>query len=486
MKYIDLDITNNAVATNSQITSKNVCNLRLKWFFKTRYVVTSNPIVRGDCLYFTDWGGNAYCVNKYTGELLWKLHIYSPPTYNPCLTQSDFYSVPYPWTGFAGSGLIVGKTWYLTSCGGRPGTPLNNGATSKLFAIDIKHAKVLYSNTISSSKWGCALADLLYFDGLLYVGICGVDQIAKKYALSNDLPFTPTTKGSVVAIKASTGMIAWTVDLTSLLPEDLPHATGLGIYSSFSLCPKTGMLYLATGSNYSRPPSVLNNSLVALNYKTGDFIWDFHPESDKLLPPSLFQKFSTVFTSGPQIFDYYQEEDRIPSIGIADYTGHYYIINRVTGCLLKKIKMSLGSVTTDNLPIILPLKANASISDGKILLGCNNGKMTTSSYYEDLRTMSVVCLDACSAMKLWAQTEEGSLLASSGVLCNDVYLIGNTNGHLTAYTATTGDLLNYLQVPGAHIASSLVADESSLYFGCGTFNNKKYPVRCGVYNYSLI
>ena len=78
-KYV-VNITNNSVAPDSLITSYNVKNLKKLWKIETKLPVSSDPIVYFGHVYFTDWEGYAYCADKHTGKVIWRIKLYSPPT----------------------------------------------------------------------------------------------------------------------------------------------------------------------------------------------------------------------------------------------------------------------------------------------------------------------------------------------------------------------------------------------------------------------
>ncbi len=59
----------------TQINPGNAGGLRTKWIFHTGGDVSATPSLAGDALYFPDWGGNLYAVNKTNGELLWAHRI---------------------------------------------------------------------------------------------------------------------------------------------------------------------------------------------------------------------------------------------------------------------------------------------------------------------------------------------------------------------------------------------------------------------------
>jgi polyvinyl alcohol dehydrogenase (cytochrome) len=62
-------------STESKIGVGNVANLQKKWEFTTAGDVSATPAVDGANVYFPDWGGNLYAVNRATGQQVWKASI---------------------------------------------------------------------------------------------------------------------------------------------------------------------------------------------------------------------------------------------------------------------------------------------------------------------------------------------------------------------------------------------------------------------------
>ena len=52
------------------VNSANVKNLTPKWVFTTGGDVSATPTVDGDAIYFPDWGGNLFAVEKDSGRLI--------------------------------------------------------------------------------------------------------------------------------------------------------------------------------------------------------------------------------------------------------------------------------------------------------------------------------------------------------------------------------------------------------------------------------
>src|SRR6201998_3499955 len=57
------------------ISPTNVGGLTTKWVFTTGGDVSATPTVDGDAVYFPDWAGNLFAVNKDSGQLIWSHKI---------------------------------------------------------------------------------------------------------------------------------------------------------------------------------------------------------------------------------------------------------------------------------------------------------------------------------------------------------------------------------------------------------------------------
>src|SRR6185369_8182650 len=57
------------------ISTANVNGLAPKWVFTAGGDVSATPTVDGDAVYFPDWGGNLFAVEKNSGSLNWSHKI---------------------------------------------------------------------------------------------------------------------------------------------------------------------------------------------------------------------------------------------------------------------------------------------------------------------------------------------------------------------------------------------------------------------------
>ena len=112
---------------------------------------------------------------------------------------------------------------------------------ASLFALDAKSGRPLWLTKVESDPVAIITSSAVVDDGVVYVGI--VKAEAQK---------TPSTfRGSVLALSAETGKVLWQTYLTG------DGYTGAAAWGSTPVVDHdAGLLYVATGNNYSVPAAV--------------------------------------------------------------------------------------------------------------------------------------------------------------------------------------------------------------------------------------
>src|SRR5262249_10694234 len=116
------------------------------------------------------------------------------------------------------------------------------------------------------------------YAGRVYVPVSSIEEV---------IGATPsysccTFRGSVVALDAATGEVAWKTYVIADEPKptkknsagtQLLGPSGAAIWSAPTIDEKTGSLYVATGDSYSDPPADTSDAIVALDLKSGAIKW---------------------------------------------------------------------------------------------------------------------------------------------------------------------------------------------------------------------
>ncbi len=259
------NLQNTASATSSP--EIDVGKLEPKWVFTTGGDVSARAAVVDGVAYFPDWGGNLWAVDVKTGAKRWGRLLSS-------------YGLSGSFSGAYNSRTtpaVAGGVVYL-------GT--QEGAW--LLAINAADGTLRWKTQLEgplTDPFAIVTASPTLHDGLVYTGVASNEE--------GVAVFIPgfvccQSRGSVVAVDAATGAIAWK---TYTVPTGY---SGGGVWgSNFAIDPKRGTVFASTGNNYSHPtdpaylaciaagqtPAQCNSpanhvdAVLALDLKTGAIKW---------------------------------------------------------------------------------------------------------------------------------------------------------------------------------------------------------------------
>ncbi len=115
------------------------------------------------------------------------------------------------------------------------------------------------------------------YNGIVYVPVASWEETR---AADPEYPCC-TFRGSLVALRIRDGKRLWKTYTTGVPKVAGKNArgtpqlgpSGAGIWSAPTLDAKRGLLYVATGDNYSAPATDLSDAVVAMNLATGRIVW---------------------------------------------------------------------------------------------------------------------------------------------------------------------------------------------------------------------
>ena len=146
------------------------------------------------------------------------------------------------------------------------------------YALDASTGKLLWKVHLDDHFAARVTAASLLFKGVLYVPIASFEEV---------LPLSPsyeccTFRGSLVALNARTGERIWKTYTIAQAPQptkvskskaQLRGPSGASIWSAPTFDEKRDVIYVATGNNYSDPPTETSDAVLALSRKTGEILW---------------------------------------------------------------------------------------------------------------------------------------------------------------------------------------------------------------------
>jgi polyvinyl alcohol dehydrogenase (cytochrome) len=240
-----------ADAKTGGLTAADVPRLKLKWVFSLGDVTStrSQPVVFGGRVFIGARTGHLYSIDATSGCTYWSFAA------NAGIAST------------ATIGKVVDR--YLAFVG-------DMGAN--LYAVDARTGEKVWERRVDEHPAAFLTATPQFHDGVLYVGASSFEE-----ALAMDPKYPCCTfRGSISAFDAATGKLLWksfTLDETPIQqrakmgggPQQGP--SGAGVWSSPTIDPSHGVLYIATGDNYSDPPTATSDAIIALDLKTGRRNW---------------------------------------------------------------------------------------------------------------------------------------------------------------------------------------------------------------------
>jgi polyvinyl alcohol dehydrogenase (cytochrome) len=239
-------------AASAGLAASDVPKLKLKWAFNLGDVTTarSQPAIVGGRVFIATTTGAVYSVDADTGCTRWG---YQANT-----------------TGIR-SGVTVGEA------NGIPAIFFGDTGAN-IYALNAQTGALIWKVRPVDHFATMATATPRYYKGVLYQPFSSFEEIMgpdPKYGCC-------TFRGSVVALDTSTGKKLWqsfTILEVAKPARKNPSGTqqfgpsGAAVWSTPTIDEQLGVLYVATGDNYSDPPSNTSDAILAMQLKTGELLW---------------------------------------------------------------------------------------------------------------------------------------------------------------------------------------------------------------------
>src|SRR5499427_3691087 len=238
-------------ASNAGLTTDQVKRLELKWAFAFDGDVSTfnQPTVLGQYVFVGSASGVVYAVSTSSGCIHWRFQANGP-------VRSSLLHVKRA----GGDALIFSDLVGWT------------------YALDATNGSVIWKTRPEEHEATRLTGAAVEANGIVFIPVASWEEsraLGPAYECC-------TFRGSIVALKISDGTRAWktyTIDGPATLMGKTPKGTniygpsGAGIWSSPTIDARRGVLYVATGDNYSTPPTKTSDALMALEMKTGKILW---------------------------------------------------------------------------------------------------------------------------------------------------------------------------------------------------------------------
>jgi polyvinyl alcohol dehydrogenase (cytochrome) len=258
------DIANSRFQTSAALSAADVPKLKLKWAFGVPGAaqLQSQPTVAGGMLFVGSDSGNIFALDANTG----------------CLH----------WTAKADAGVRTAPVVAPLDGGNGPATVFVGDRRGTLFAFDALTGKAVWTSKIDPDPVnGAGMTDApVYYRGRLYVGLTGSGEAGPPDRGGVECCHG---RGQIAAVDTKTGKVIWK---TYTLPEATATVdsngrrrwgpSGVGVWATPTVDAKRGRLYVTTANAYSGPSPPLENSVMALDLKTGKILWSHQEVPDDI------------------------------------------------------------------------------------------------------------------------------------------------------------------------------------------------------------
>lgn len=370
------------------VTAATVAKLTEGWSISDVVGVSGTPLVVDGVAYFSDWTGAVRAVTAASGEKVWTTQVGGMI---PGACALDDKSV------FVGVGAAV-------------------------FCLDRKTGTQTWTAETDDHPQAQISASPMVVDGLVLQGTASFENMMSK----KDYDF----RGSIAAFDAATGEKKWQFFTT---PADETQGAGAGIWSTPAIDEERGLLYVGTGQGLAEPTPELADSLIAIDYRTGELEW-----STQFTYPDVFSngyphgKDADVGAS-PNLWTV----DGKDLVGAGDKGGTYHALDRDTGEIVWETELTPGSAFGGQI-------GTAAYVDDVIVTTSNVGDPDTNAPTDRTRVFG---LDPGSGEKIWTSTElEGKIFAPVSAVPG-VAFAGTDKGLLLALDSKTGKELWSTEAP---------------------------------------
>jgi polyvinyl alcohol dehydrogenase (cytochrome) len=248
-----------AGATNARFQSTeaaglslaDVPKLRLKWAFSLGDVtfVRGQPVVAGNRLFAGSQANKLYSLDAKTGCVYWVFDTAAPIR----------------------GGVVSGPL-------GNASAVFFGDAAANAYAVDFATGKLLWKTRVEDHYAAMITAAPNFYRGVVYIGVSSGEEGTAAMPTAECCTF----RGSVVALDGATGKQIWKTYTVAEVPKPTTKTrsgiqrwgpSGAGVWSTPTIDEMRDAIYVATGDNYSDPPTGTSDAVLALERATGKMLW---------------------------------------------------------------------------------------------------------------------------------------------------------------------------------------------------------------------
>src|SRR5215831_2068880 len=241
----------------ARLTAADVPRLKLKWAFGFPQGVSANtqPTVASGRIFIGSDNGYVYSLDAQTGCVYWSFE-------NGSIVRNSLTIGPV--TG-------QGSTRYAVFFG---------DGKANVFGLDAQNGKLLWKTRVDDHFVARITAGTKFYNGKLFVPVSSSEEFRSG---NPDYPCC-TSRGSVVALDASTGKQIWK---SYVIPDEpkpytkmangvtLYKPAGGAVWNSPTIDPVRNAIYFGTGDATTALSPKTTDGIMAVNIETGEYLWSY-------------------------------------------------------------------------------------------------------------------------------------------------------------------------------------------------------------------
>ena len=240
---------------NAGLTATDVPKLKVKWAFgfPGELSADAQPSMAGGRVFVGTQSGTVYALSAATGCVHWTFHADAAVRAAVTIARIDTKTGPR----------------YAAFIGDRSGN---------VYAVDASTGMLMWKSHLDDHPFARVTASPTFHNGRLYVGIASGEETAGSTADYECCTF----RGSLVALDAATGARIWKTYTITDEPSrraknkagtQLWGPSGAPIWSSPAVDTRKNVIYVTTGNNYTGPASERSDAFVAFDMASGKILW---------------------------------------------------------------------------------------------------------------------------------------------------------------------------------------------------------------------
>ena len=247
------ELTNTRFQSRPGLTAEQLPKLTLKWAFGFPDAAGARglPTVAYGRVFVGSQRGLVYALDAKTGCTIWTFQA----------------------TAGVRSGIVIGPD---------PGTAVATAyfgdGRANVYAVNAATGALLWSRKIEEHASANITGTPALFQNRLYVPVSSIEE-----GQGNNAKYECCTfRGSIVALDATTGALAWKTYTIANEPRPIGKnrsgttrmgPSGAGIWASPTIDGKRRLLYAATGNMYTEPQQKSSDAVIAFSLTSGQIIW---------------------------------------------------------------------------------------------------------------------------------------------------------------------------------------------------------------------